>query len=195
MSNADENWRNLVRALHAHADHSQETKTHGCAALAVTNKLLAETVGFLHQNANLLEKHKQRLDALDKQVELLPAYIRVQTAHAACIDADRKRLDAMEKELAQGRGDAEEEGEQGKAAEQPEPIGQAWVYRSDGETFWGTLVGGGGTIARQACLTQVACVFHPAELPPGRAVLVNLVPVGEGEELRDESREALNTQP
>ncbi len=239
MSHTDENWQDLVRALHVRPDQSQETS--GCAGLAITNRLLLEAVEFMDQNAKLLEKHSQRLDALeetqqghavdhdsyrerldalDKQVELLPAYINVQQAHAACIDADRKRLDALEaqgaahaRELAQhclalktgqrvcGDGDLfnaigarldalEQERQTGMSAP-PEPIGQAWVYREDNGQVWlNTLIVETTTnalpTATAACKACAGNLFYPGDPPPGRPVLVNLVPV-ESDERKDAS--------
>ncbi len=114
-----------------------------------------------------LRRHTERLDG---QCERLGVHER----------RERERLNAIEKRLsALGRGDAgEAKGEAEKPAGSPEPISQAWVFRYDGETFWDTLVPGGDWADnREVCLTKAKRLLHPATVPVGQPVLVNLVPV------------------
>ena len=176
MSHTDENWRDLVRALHDRPDNSQET--YGCAALAMTNKLLAEAVEFMHQNAKLLEKHAGRLNMLDEgqqgdAVDHESHRKRLDDHHDRLI-AQRKRLDAMEEGRQTGMS-APPETQQ--ATETPEPIGQAWVCLAGGQFWWDTLEPGGDGAAHDACIEVARKLFYPDPLPPGKAVLVNLVPV------------------
>ena len=146
-------------------------------------------------DAEVATAFQQLADRLDGSENALSGHTGTLNAHRlrAAVSIE-ERLDAIDKELAQRRGDAEEEEGQaevpkgrercmvlkpGLAIPRPEPIGQAWVYKCDDGTYRPD------TVIFPACEAGAAwtCVIcanhlaHPNVRPKGHAALVNLVPV------------------
>ncbi len=174
--------------------------TYGCAALVMTNKLLAETVGFLHQNGMLLAKHREQLEEHRGRLAMLAHAQRMAEKrldkHHDRLMVQRKRLDGIERRLGGTDGevakafqqladrlDALEQGRQTgmsappecqQATEKPKRIGQAWVFWGCDQWWWDTLEPGGDTAARNACYNRAIKLFEPSDPPRGKLVLVNL---------------------